>query len=326
MAFAPGKVILLGEHAVVYGHPALAGALDAGVHVDAVPGDGLLRVPAWSVTVRAGEASVLPLAQAYTALVDSLGRLPGFVRPAVDLVARFVLPTGAGLGSSAALSVAIARALGEAAGYALGEDAILDAAMAAETVFHGRPSGIDHAVAARGGFGLFTRADGFRRLAAAVPVPLVVGHTGRERDTKGRVARVAVLAAEHPVETHARFDAIGTLVRRAVDAIAAGDFAALGVAMNDNQRHLDALEVSCGEIDRLCGLARDAGALGAKLTGGGGGGCVIALAPRGEEAVRQAWARAGYTSFTTVVGSVSLDGKSPSATGATAPAEREVRS
>jgi mevalonate kinase len=174
--------------------------------------------------------------------------------------------------------------------------------MAAETVFHGRASGIDHAVSASGGLGLFTREGGLVPLAAARPVPLVVGHSGRERDTRGRVARVAALAAERPDETRERFAAIARLVERAACAVGEGNLGELGAAMDDNQRHLAALEVSCPEIDAMCARARDAGAVGAKLTGGGGGGCVLALAPGREEAIRAAWARAGCTSFVTEVG------------------------
>ncbi|MSP62437.1 MAG: mevalonate kinase, partial [Myxococcales bacterium] len=228
--------------------------------------------------------------------------LDGFVPPSVTLTARFDLPTGAGLGSSAALSVALVRALGLVADRVIAGHLLLDAAMAAETVFHGRASGIDHAVAALGGFGLFTREHGLRPLDRARPVPLVVGHSGRERDTQGRVARVAELHSEQPEETRARFAAIATLVARAALAIGEGNFGELGAAMDENQRHLAALEVSCQEIEALCAIARDAGAVGAKLTGGGGGGCVIALAPGREEAVRAAWTRAGYKSFVTEVG------------------------
>jgi mevalonate kinase len=301
MAFAPGKVILLGEHAVVYGHPALAGALGSGVAVVASTGSGALRVPKWEVEVRAGDAGS-PLAQAYTALVERLAALPGWRMPPVDLEARFELPTGAGLGSSAALSVAIVRALAQAAGCELDHATLCDAAMAAETVFHGRPSGIDHAVAARGGFGLYTRDGGLRPIDAAVPVPLCVGHTGRARDTRGRVGRVAELNVERPEETKAHFTAIEALVRRAAAAVEAGELDELGAAMDENQRHLEALDVSCPEIEEMCTLARGAGAVGAKLTGGGGGGCVIALAPGRELAVGEAWANAGYRSFFTEVG------------------------
>ncbi len=298
-AFAPGKLILLGEHAVVYGHPALAGALQAGVTVEAEPGRGILRVPAWGAEVRAGDPS--PLGRAFAAIIGRM-TCDGYPQPEVDLTARFDLPSGAGLGSSAALSVATARALGLAAGRPVEGQLLLDAAMAAESIFHGRASGIDHAVAAHGGFGLFTRAAGLSPIRSARPVPLVVGHSGRARDTQGRVQRVAELVAQSPSETRARFDAIAGLVERAAAAIAAGSFGELGAAMDENQRHLAALEVSCPELESMCAIARDAGAVGAKLTGGGGGGCAIALAPGREEAVRAAWAQAGFQSFVTTVG------------------------
>jgi mevalonate kinase len=311
VAFAPGKVILLGEHAVVYGQPALAGALSSGVTVTTCPGQGRLRVAAWKVDIDRHDPS--PLGQAFAALMTRLGPASSASsasfdreRPEleVDLDVEFQVPTSAGLGSSAALAVALCRALARARRQELGTAAILDAAMAAETVFHGKPSGIDAAVAVHGGFGRFTRAAGWMPTRAARPVPLVVGHTGRQRDTKGRVARVAELASERPAEMETHFRAIGALVEQGIAAVLTGDFAALGTAMNENARHLEVLEVSCPEIEKMCTLAREAGALGAKLTGGGGGGCVLALAPGHEEAVQAAWSRAGFTSFVTEVGQV----------------------
>lgn len=295
-AFAPGKVILLGEHAVVYGVPALAGALAAGVRVKPAPGAPTLCVPAWGLAVDPAEAP--PLARAYRAILEALA----IERPPCGFEVEFELPTGAGLGSSAALSVALVRALGPACGRSLERADELRAAMAAESVFHGRASGIDHAVAAHGGFGRFTRKDGFQPLPAPRPIRLVVGHTGRARDTQGRVMRVAEIERERPDETRLRFAAIGALVERAERAIGSGDLDELGAAMNENQRELEALEVSCPEIEALCREARGAGALGAKLTGGGGGGCVIALAPDREEAVLAAWRGAGHEAFVTAVG------------------------
>jgi mevalonate kinase len=295
-----GKLILLGEHAVVYGHPALAGALSGGAAVEAVPGRGALRVPAWGLEVDA--ASDGPeMARAYRALRAALGLA---ATSPVDLVVEFAVPTGAGLGSSAAMAVAVARALDRAHGLRASEDQIAAAALASETVIHGRPSGLDHTVAQRGGFGVFRRASGLEVVRAAQPVKLVVGHTGRARDTKGRVARVGELYAERGEEVRARFSAIEALVELGRAAVERGGHALreLGAAMRENQRHLVALEVSCPEIDRMCALADDAGALGAKLTGGGGGGCVIALAPEREAAVAAAWRRAGFESFFATVG------------------------
>jgi mevalonate kinase len=300
---ACGKVILLGEHSVVYGHPALAGALSDGVTVESEPGTGLLRVPAWDAQVSpvapAGDAEPFSLGRAYRAIRERLGL--GASSP-VDFQVRFGVPTGAGLGSSAALAVAVARALRAAHGLSATDEDLAGAAMASETVVHGKPSGLDHTVALLGGFGIFTRARGLERVRAAQPVTLIVGHTGRERDTKGRVSRVAELHAERGDEVRARFSQIASLVDQGRAAVERGAWGELGQAMNENQRHLEALEVSCPEIERMCAIAADAGAVGAKLTGGGGGGCVIALAPGLEPAVQAAWSRAGFHSFVTTVG------------------------
>ena len=283
---AHGKVILLGEHSVVYGHPALAGALADGVTVEATPGRGVLRIPQWSCVIDPVIDVDATLARAYAAIRERANS------PKTDLVLTFNLPTGAGLGSSAAMAVAVGRALG------LDGAALADAAMASETVIHGKPSGLDHTVSMAGGFGLFTRAGGLQSLRAA-PLPLVIGHTGKARDTKGRVARVAELVNERGDEVRERFRAIEALVARGADAVARGSYGELGAAMNENQRHLEALEVSCPEIERMCGIARDAGAFGAKLTGGGGGGCVIAVG--NDAAVAEAWRQAGFVTFTATV-------------------------
>jgi mevalonate kinase len=133
-------------------------------------------------------------------------------------------------------------------------------------------------------------------------VPLIVGHTGRERDTKGRVQRVAEIYAQNREQVGGRFTEIAQLVQVGRNAVETGNLGTLGEAMTLNQRHLEALEVSCPEIERMCRLAIDAGAVGAKLTGGGGGGCVIALAPGREADIAAAWNSAGFKSFTTTVG------------------------
>ncbi len=288
----PGKVILLGEHSVVYGHPALAGALADGVTVEATPGQGRLHIPAWGVELDLRRARDRDDRGAGArAIMARLG--VATLRRDLDLVVlTFHLPTGAGLGSSAAMAVAIGRALG------LDGAALADAAMASETVIHGKPSGLDHTVSIAGGFGLFTRAGGLSPLRAQ-PLSIVIGHTGKARDTKGRVARVAELVNERGGEVRERFGAIESLVGRGADAVARGSYGELGAAMNENQRHLEALEVSCPEIERMCAVARDAGAFGAKLTGGGGGGCVIAVG--NDAAVAAAWQKAGFQTFTATV-------------------------
>lgn len=322
LATACGKVILLGEHAVVYGVPALCGALERGALVHAVPGDGRLRVPAWQVTTAsaselvarpagaffAANAAPSVLDQAFFAILRALHDACGqpLLSLSHDFVASFTIPTGAGLGSSAALAVALARCLNRTLALGLADEHIDAAALAAERVFHGEPSGLDHTVAQHGGFGLFRRGNG---LTAIPDLPqdmralsLVVGYTGRARNTKERVARVAELYKRDRASIDACFSRIARLVETAVAALKGGDLRALGEAMNQNQAELTRLEVSCPEIEHMCMLAHTAGAWGAKLTGGGGGGCVIALAPAHENHVAAAWQRAGYPSFIVQIG------------------------
>lgn len=311
---ACGKVILLGEHSVVYGVPALCGALQGGVEVEAIPGEGRLLVPEWDVATPPlaellhppTDAVLSSLSLALRAIVEhsfaAVGRTLSASELPYNFVARFAIPTGAGLGSSAALSVALVRAVDRVASLNLRESDVDAAAFAAEKVFHGSPSGLDHTVAQRGGFGLFRRGQGLTPVMDSPPLKLCIGHTGKARDTKGRVARVAELNRENPELTASIFARIGALVGEAVEALSRRDLAQLGRAMNENQALLRQLDVSCEEIERVCQLALDAGALGAKLTGGGGGGCVVALAPGREELVLAAWQAAGYSSFLVEVG------------------------
>ena len=342
-ASACGKVILLGEHAVVYGVPALCGALRGGAEVTAISGSGALRVPAWQVVTpsaqellmpafrppgeltgplvdgvdASGAATEQPLSLAYRAILRTVltaeqQRDDDFLVP-YDFVARFAIPTGAGLGSSAALSVALVRALDQALGLKLAARQVDAAALAAEQVFHGHPSGLDHTIAQHGGFGLFRRGHGLAPLVGTQGLRLCIGHTGRARDTRGRVARVAELHRADPTKIGECFTRIAALVEDAVVALRCADLAALGAAMNENQRELAQLEVSCPEIEEMCRLARDAGALGAKLTGGGGGGCVVALAGGREAEVRAAWERAGFRSFIADIGPGATDTPTPGA-------------
>ncbi len=286
MAFS--KVILLGEHAVVYGYPALAGALSRGISVTATPrasGPTTIAVPAWNARVSTDDDS--PLGAALRALVDATGAGP------MELVADARVPPGAGLGSSAALSVAVARALAPDADT----DAIEALANRAETHFHDNPSGVDVALAARGGLGLYRRGEGLAPIDAP-PLPLAVGFSGEPRSTADMVRKVATVA-------DARRDdlaALGEAAQAGADALTRGAPNELGPLFRDAHVRLARLGVSTAALDRLVELALDAGALGAKLTGGGGGGAVIALAPDGEDAVIDAWRELEVDAFTSLCG------------------------
>ncbi|MEO8554448.1 MAG: mevalonate kinase [Kofleriaceae bacterium] len=302
-----GKIILLGEHAVVYGYPALAAALDRGVRIGAVPtpAGGTLRVdiPSWSVKLTVDDDH--PLALALGAIADTLA----LGRPSVTLVGEAQIPPGAGLGASAAFAVAISRALvdfrdrriaasgGSTMPATIGE--ITAAANASEQLIHGRASGVDVALAASGGIGVFRKASGLRPLQAGLRV--LVGPSGAQRSTAAMVERVATACASSPDDP--RLHELGTLTDTGTIALLQGDLAALGTAMDRSHALLGELGVSTPLLDGLCEAARRVGAYGAKLTGAGGGGAVIAIAPRDKENdVLAAWRAAKVDGFVAKVG------------------------
>jgi mevalonate kinase len=293
-----GKIILLGEHAVVYGFPALAAALDRGVTMAAVPtpAGGSLRIdiPAWDLKVKATDDH--PVARSLLAIVDTLG----IGRPTVSLVGDAQIPPGAGLGSSAALAVAVARALLEHAKRKLDSKEIIAAASASEALMHGKPSGVDVALAVAGGIGVYRKTTGLRSFAS-MPLRVLVGPSGAPRTTSAMVERVAEATASSPDDTRLR--ALGALTDTGTTALLAKDLAGLGAAMNRAHELLSELGVSTEQLDSLCEAARVSGAHGAKLTGAGGGGAVIAIAPRDrEQAVLTEWKNAGVTGFVATVG------------------------
>jgi mevalonate kinase len=325
---AHGKVILFGEHAVVYGVPALAVGIDRGAWAEIQdPGASpvsVLHVRGWDVTLTDDATDESPaLARAFRDVLAATregqraaGQAPvGIVR----VEAEADLPPGGGLGCSAALGVAVARALDQTASA----EAIAGRVNAWERVFHGNPSGIDAAVASLGGCVLFTRsavgdmphvphaasAPTVERVRVPVALQLCIGHSGPASSTKSMVEAVARMRDRRPEMTQKTFDAIHTLVRNARLAITDGDLRAVGQLLDLNQMLLSGLFVSTPEIEQMCATARTAGALGAKLTGAGGGGCVVALvedAARGAQ-VLAAWKSEGYDGFAATVSADTQD-------------------
>jgi mevalonate kinase len=293
-----GKIILLGEHAVVYGYPALAAALDRGVTVAPVPtpAGGPLRLDlrGWDVAVTAGDDH--PVARSLAAIADALDA----GRPPLSLIGDAQLPPGAGLGSSAALAVAVARALLTYAKRPIDAATLARAAGASETLVHGKPSGVDVALAIAGGIGVFRRVTGLVALGNVPPLRVLVGPSGAPRSTAAMIDRVA--EATGSLVDDVRLRELGGLTDTGTAALLAGDLPALGAAMNRAHALLGDLGVSTAQLDALCEAARAAGAHGAKLTGAGGGGAVIAIAPRDrEQAVLAAWKQASVAGFVATV-------------------------
>jgi geranylgeranyl diphosphate synthase type I len=303
-----GKIILLGEHTVVYGAPALAAGIERGARASArllAPGEPSFLDLAGR-RILADSAADDDLAKAFAALLAE-GTPPVAVEASSDL------PPGGGLGSSAALAVAIARAVDAVTGFASGDETrLLARAGAWERVFHGNPSGIDTATAFHGAVLRYSRAGGvptLKPLNFPVELWLCVGWSGESSSTRSMVEGVARMHARRPDVVERSIAGAAALVENATLALEAGDLTALGKLMDLGQMILAGLMVSTEAIERMCALARGAGALGAKLTGAGGGGSVIALvppAPNGPSdianAVLEAWRAAGYTGFVTRAG------------------------
>ena len=288
MARANGKVILLGEHAVVFGVPAIAAGIERGVEAQAeVAASASLRIG--ERRAQAGDDS--ELGQAYQALLSALGAANFAVE------ARLELPPGSGLGASAALGVAIARAVLAAQG-ALPDPARVQLATAAwEGVYHGNASGVDAAAAASDGCILFDKTSGPKPLLLARDLVLAIGLAGPPASTKLMVESVARLRERRRPVVDKALEGIRALVQNAKLCLEAGDLPGLGSLMNYNQMLLSGLFVSTEGIERCCALAREAGALGAKLTGAGGGGAVIALCDADFEPILTAWRAAGVECF-----------------------------
>ncbi len=296
MARAGGKVILLGEHAVVYGVPALAVGIERGAVARAEPHDEfLLRLG--DSSVRLGEDS--DLSRAFAALLAELSAPARALAIDVELE----LPAGCGLGASAAIAVAVARAVLESTHpeRTPAHEEVVGAAMAWERVFHGNPSGIDAAAAAQGGCILFSKASGSEPITLPRGLPLVIAVAGPPASTREMVASVARIKERRPEIFQKTLDGVLSLVKNARLCLEAGDLPGLGQLMNLNQMLLSGLYVSTESIERACESARAAGALGAKLTGAGGGGCVVALADLDVEPILRAWQAEGFQCFSSEV-------------------------
>jgi mevalonate kinase len=179
--------------------------------------------------------------------------------------------------------------------------------MAWERVFHGNPSGVDAAIAAMGGAIVFERKGekpDIEPLEFGTQLVLAIGHSGASSSTKSMVDSVARQRDRNPDLVRKTFEGITAISRNARLAIEAGDVVALGKLLDMNQMLLAGLLLSTQEIETLCVRAREAGALGSKLTGAGGGGCVVALAESHEaaEEIVDAWTKDGFSGFVTEAG------------------------
>lgn len=286
-AAAPGKIILFGEHAVVYGRPAIAipvtqvqARATVSPNPRASPGAVRIQAPAIGLDTNLEALSEShPLAVVVNLVVATLGISH---LPACTIRVTSTIPVAAGLGSGAAVSVALARALSAFLGRPLPDDKVSAIAYEAEKIHHGSPSGIDNTVITYARPVYFVKGYPIEMIGVKQSFTLVIGDTGIASPTKVAVADVRQGWIANPSYFESLFDAITQVTQAARQAIEEGRIKDLGPLMDTNHELLIRLGVSCSELDHLVQAARSAGALGAKLSGGGRGGNMIALCHSGD--------------------------------------------
>jgi len=302
VASAAGKAILLGEHAVVYGRPAIAVPV-SDVRASAqvrplVEGEGVVF---WAAdlgqrfTLR--EPGAADAAPALCATVRNTLAHLGIPSESAhfEVHIRSDIPVARGMGSGTAVATALVRAVSRFYGHDLAVSDVSDLVYRTEVLLHGTPSGVDNTVVAHERPVYFAKGRPFSALGVPAPLHLLIADTGIPSRTHDTVAAVRQRWQADRVAIEALFDRVGAAVDEARDAIAGADLPLLGRLMSHNHTLLQQLGVSCAELDRLVGAALGAGALGAKLSGGGGGGCMVALVGEASEAsaVRLALGQAG---------------------------------
>jgi len=278
---APAKVILLGEHAVVYGQPAIAipfPALTATAEPTPAPiGSGLtLIAPDAGVQLQVKLDGKTPdNVMAYPAQI-ALQHL-GIQPPDLTITVHTTIPLGGGFGSGAAISAVVMRALFGALGASVDEDQLNALVYETEKIHHGTPSGIDNTVIVKNRPIYFVRNQPIEAFKIGKPLPLVVAFTGVSASTKESVGDVRKLVESSNPKYMRHIEWIGHLAKTGRKHIENGDLLNLGRTMTINQVLLDELTVSSPLLNKLIQAAMNAGALGAKLSGGGRGGNMIAL-------------------------------------------------
>ncbi|MBN1248300.1 MAG: mevalonate kinase [Anaerolineae bacterium] len=311
---APGKIILCGEHSVVYGHPAIAVPIsDMRSYARVVPGPAGqgLRICALDLNQ---ECALME-----TTDTHPLGRLARLVLRELDLpepdavlTVASELPIASGMGSGASISVAAARALSAALGAELPPEAISRITYEVEKIHHGTPSGIDNTVIAWEQPVYFVKDTSPRgplddrpeMFEIHAPLKLLIANSGIASSTKEAVDEVRRRWTATPAYYDIVFNCIGAIARAARAAVEQGALHALGTLINENHELLVKMGVSLPQLDQLIAAARAAGALGAKLTGSGQGGNIIALVEdETKDAVQKAVIKAGAVSvWQTTVG------------------------
>lgn len=300
-AKAPGKIILFGEHAVVYAQPAIAMPVSkvyatTRVIPEVTGSKNQVHIKAPDIQLDVDLADLDREHPFAVTIQQVLNAVNLDHLPSLTLLISSTIPIAAGMGSSAAITIATIRALTDFLGKPLTAGETSSLAFEVEKIHHGTPSGIDNYVIAHQKPVFFTHGKPIEHLEIQLPTHWVIADTGEKTSTKDTVADVRKLQALAPETYHPIFEQIGQIAFNARQALIAGNTDLLGQLMGENQRLLEQLTVSSPKLGELISAALAAGAVGAKLSGGGRGGNVIALAPtQNTQSIESALLEAGAT-------------------------------
>jgi len=301
-----GKAIVFNEHFVVYKIPAIVSAIGKYTLAKVEP----ISSSGWKINDN--RKSTPKYKEDKTdQQKDSINRIIkkmdiDLTKNGVEITLDGNLYCASGIGASAASCVAIARALSQHFEMNLSDEEINDVAYEGEKGYHGTPSGIDNTASTFGGLIWFEKNENniMDKIELQNPIEIVIGNTGKVADTTKAVAGVRERKERNPEKYKPIFDRAENVAYLAKDAFQDEDYYELGKLMNENHKLLQQIEVSSRELDFMVKLARDHGALGAKLTGGGLGGNMIALTPGRDlqEDVATAIEKEGFQTLKTVIG------------------------
>jgi len=302
IASAPGKVTLFGEHAVVYGEPAIVMAINKRAYVEVnLRNDSKIRVIAPDIVIKGVVLTFDQNIFSVESEVASARSELSYIVKAIELIAKNYgvfkgadirvwseMPVGAGLGTSAAITIATIKAYSEATGLDLDKKSIAVLGWQTEREVQGTASPMDTSIATYGGIIQVQPLNNdinIERLKVPIKLPIIIGYVSREYKTKDMVAKVRLLKEKYGNIINPIISAIGQVSRKARISLESGDLKEVGELMNINHGLLEALGVSTKQLNDMVYAARKAGAIGAKLTGAGGGGCIIALTLEKHESV-----------------------------------------
>ena len=306
-----GKAILFNEHFVVYGIPSIVSAIGnytvakitSSHHVGYKLNDNRSATPGY----KEGK-----LEQQKISIRNIINKMNlDFQKEGVDIELCGNLFAASGIGASAASCVAIARAFSDYYNLKLSDEEINNIAYEGEKGYHGTPSGVDNSASTFGGLIWFEKSDNkvIEKIEIPNPIQIVMGNTGKVANTELAVNGVRERRNNNPQKYGEIFNRAENIAYLAKRAFQEEDYIELGKLMNENHKLLQQIEVSTRELDFLVNIAREHGAYGAKLTGGGLGGNMIALTPGKDlqEEVATAFEKEGFQTLKTVIGASRRD-------------------